>query len=286
MYQSVQMRYGDVLRDLRGVDDWLRALGVPVRNMDRAHYAVEKLERAEEAFVKGSDRATGVSKSDYLFALTEALELRDIYCAFKKHPPDQLRERLTRALSGPLLPEGETTRNRDGRNVMFELALGAEWASLGGKVEFVEPDLVLRAAGRNYLVACKRPESEHGIRAAVKDAASQIRSALGRVGHDHFGIVAVSLSRILNRGDKYFSGNYAQLSQLLNNLMGDHRSEWRTVDFHPRSIAVLFYAHTPANWGEGLYRLSAMRIVQAFGNYDENHRNLEADLSNLYSVLA
>ena len=95
-------------------------------------------------------------------------------------------------------------------------------------------------------------------------------------------MIALSLSRILNRGDAYFAGNYDQLSNLLNEFMAVHRSEWRSVDFHVRNIAVFFYAHTPANWGEGLYRLSAIRIMEAFGNYGQHHRNLESDLANLY----
>jgi hypothetical protein len=286
MYLSSQLKYSDILHDLHGLDDWLSALGVPVRSMDRAHYAVQKLEKAQQAHAEGLEKGAGVSRSDYLFALTEALELRDVYKAFKDHPPDQLRERLTRALSGPPLPEAETKKNRDGRNVMFELALGAEWALLGGKVEFLEPDLALRIPHRSYLVACKRPENDHGIRAAVKDAASQLRSALGHAKNDNFGIVAVSLSRILNRGNTYFSGTYEQLSRILNDLMAVHRQDWRTTDFHPRNIAILFYAHTPANWGDGLYRLSAMRIVQAFGDFSENHRSLQSDMSKLYAVPA
>jgi hypothetical protein len=282
MYRSAQLKYSDILGDLVGFDGWLRALDVPVRSMDRVHYAVRKLEKAQQAFLDGTEAAAGVSKSDYLFALTEALELRDVYRAFKDDLSHQLRDRLTRALSGPPLPEAETTKNRDGRNVMFELALGTEWALLGGKVDFVEPDLALKMPLRNYLIACKRPQSDHGIRAAVKDAAAQLRVALARTGEDHFGIIAISLSRILNRGHVYFAGNYEQLSNLLNALMAIHCSSWRTTDFHPRNIVVLFYAHTPANWGEGLYRLSAIRMVEAFGDYGRHHRNLESDLTNLY----
>jgi hypothetical protein len=284
MYRSAQLKYSDILRDLQKLDDWLRAVGVPVRSMDRAHYAIEKLEKAEQAFAAGAEKASGVSKSDYLFALTEALELRDVYDAFRNHPPEQLRDRLVRAFSGPPLPAAETKKNRDGRNIMFELALGAEWALLGGDIDFVEPDLALKMPRRTYLTACKRPESEHGIRAAVKDAAGQLRAALTQTGEDHFGIVAVSLSRILNRGDAYFAGNYERLSELLNGLVATHRPGWRSTEFHPRSIAVAFYAHTPANWGQGLYRLSAMRIVEAFGENTEDHRNLKSDLSDLYAV--
>lgn len=281
---STQLNYSDILRDLQGFDHWLGSLGVPVRSMDRAHYAIQKLQTSHQAFVDRTDHATRVSKSDYLFALTEAVELRDVYCAFNHHHQTaELRDRLTRALSGPHLPEAENQKNRDGRNVMFELALGAEWALCGGKVELVEPDLALRMPTRSYLVACKRPESEHGIRAAVKDAASQLQTVLSNTGTDHFGIVAVSLSRILNQGKAFFGGTYAQLSALVNGLMGIHRSDWRTTDFHPRNIAVLFYAHTPADWGDGLYRMSAIRVVEASGEHNEHHGDLESDLNDLYA---
>lgn len=158
------------------------------------------------------------------------------------------------------MPEAETATSRDGRNVMFELALGAEWALCGAEVEILEPDLLLKTPDRGYLIACKRPEHEHSIRAAVRSAASQLRSALPPAPNNHFGIIAVCISRILNPGNAYFSGSYEQLSGLVNMLMGRHRGDWRTTDFHPRNIAVLFYTHTPADWGNGLFRLSAVRI--------------------------
>lgn len=284
MNYSTQLNYSEILRDLQGFDEWLGSLRIPVRSMDRAHYAIQKLQRAHRAFVDGTDHAAGVSKSDYLFALTEALELRDVFCAFRDYSqPAELRGRLIRALSGPPLPEAETRKNRDGRNVMFELALGAEWVLCGGKIELIEPDLALRMPSRSYLVACKRPDSEHGIRAAVKDAASQLQRVLPSTGTDHFGIVAVSLSRILNPGKAFFGGTYAQLSALVNGLMGIHRSDWRTTDFHLRNIAVLFYAQTPADWGDGLYRMSAIRVVESFGEHNEHHGNLESDLNELYA---
>jgi hypothetical protein len=80
--------------------------------------------------------------------LTEALELHDVYLAFHEHPSQQLCERLTRALSGPALLEAETASSRDGRTVMFEWALGAEWALGGADVELLEPDLLLKTPDR------------------------------------------------------------------------------------------------------------------------------------------
>ena len=128
VHQASQLRCADILQNLQGFDDWLRRLGVPARQADRAHRAIRVLEKAERAFLNGTNQADGISQSDYLFGLTEALELHDVYLAFRDYPPQQLCERLTRALSGPALPESETPTSRDGRIVMFELALGAEWA--------------------------------------------------------------------------------------------------------------------------------------------------------------
>ncbi|HEY1659487.1 MAG TPA: hypothetical protein VGG14_14130 [Candidatus Sulfotelmatobacter sp.] len=282
MYHAAQFCYSDILSALQGFDDWLNRLGVPVRHTDRAHHALRVLKKAQQAFLDRTNKADGVSKSDYLFGLTEALELHDVYCAFRDHPPQQLRDRLIRALSGPVLPEAETATNRDGRNVMFELALGAEWRLGGGDVDLIEPDLILRMPNRSYLVACKRPGYERSIKAAVRNAASQIRSALSATSVDHFGIIAICLSRVLNKGNCYFSGRYEQLSKHLNDLMAEHRQSWRATAFHPRNIAVLFYAHMPADWGEGLYRLSATRIGPTLQD-EEAHRNLRDDLSTLYS---
>jgi hypothetical protein len=156
---------------------------------------------------------------------------------------------------------------------MFELALGAEWALCGADVELLEPDLLLKMPDRDYLIACKRPAHDRGVRAAVRGAASQLRSALASAPDNTLGIIAVCISRILNRGDACFSGSYEQLSDLVNTLMDTHRKDWRITEFHPPNIAVLFYAHTPADWGNGLFRLSAVRIGPTLRE-ESIHQNL------------
>ena len=280
MNRTSQLRYSEILQDLVGFNEWLAGIGVPVQEADRAHHALRILEKAELAYLNQTNEA-GITKLDYLFGLTEALELHDVYLAFRDHPQEQLRDRLTRALKGPSLPEAEGTKNRDGRNIMFELALGAEWALSGGDVQLLEPDLVLNMPARGYLVACKRPQSEHSIRASVRDAASQLRAALSAATTAYFGIIPVCLSSVLNHGKTYFSGGYEQLSELLNTLMSEHRPGWRTVEFHPRNIAVLFYANTPADWGDGLFRLSAIRVGPV-ASEEAAHQSLREDFARLY----
>ena len=282
MNYSARVRYAELLRDLEGLDDWLVDLGIPPQQTDRTHRSINVLERAELAYASQSDAETaGISKSEYLFSLTEAFELRDVYLAFRNHPPEQLRERIARALSGPILPENETEKNRDGRNVMFELALGAEWTLCGGTVQLVEPDLLLRMPNQIYLIACKRPERESSVRASIRDAARQLRSALGTSGNA-LGVIAISFSRILNPGKRFFAGTFEDLSNLLNQLMLKHRQSWQTTDFHPRNVAILFHCHTPADWGEGLFRLSASRMGPSLLEAHV-HDNIRNDLERLYS---
>lgn len=262
MVQSAKVRYSAVLEELKAFDEWLQRLGIPVQQADRAHRAIRILAKAEHAFQDQlEESAAGISKTEYLFSLTEALELNDVYLAFRNHPAGQLRERLIRALSGPALPEHEVQSNRDGRNIMFELALGAEWAQRGAEVDLVEPDLFVKTPDANYFVACKRPDYEHGIRAAVHDAASQLRDVLSNDKTESFGVIAISLSRVLNRGRAFFSGTHEQLNNLLQSMMGKHLHSWKNTDFHSRNIAVLLHIHTPADWGDGLFRMSTSVVA-------------------------
>ena len=87
MNGTAQLRYAGILQNLKGFDDWLRRLAVPVRQADRAHHAIRVLEEAERAFQSGTNHA-GMSKSDYLFGLTAALELHDVYLTAIKKEPD------------------------------------------------------------------------------------------------------------------------------------------------------------------------------------------------------
>jgi len=55
VHQASQLRYAEILQNLQGFDDWLRGLGVPVRQADRAHQAIRVLEKAERAFLNGTN---------------------------------------------------------------------------------------------------------------------------------------------------------------------------------------------------------------------------------------
>jgi len=241
--------YSELLRRLDGFDSWLIRIGLTPRPNDRVHEAIKMLRKADAASRKG--RETGIY-SDIQprewFPIIEALEAHDVLLAFENDSPTVIRPSLKRALSGPLHPSDETTRNRDGRNVWFELALAAEWRLRGALVSLEEPDLRLTSKGIPFLIACKRPASAESINVNLRDAIQQLQRNLNASPPGMYGVAAISLSRVFNPGDKVFSGQMSELGKRLEDEVDKQRPYLRSVD-DIRICCVLFHVATPSVGG-------------------------------------
>ncbi|HET6843015.1 MAG TPA: hypothetical protein VFK06_15275 [Candidatus Angelobacter sp.] len=143
-------KYSDLLLRLAGFDAWLTRLGLTPRPNDRIHEAFNIFRKVEEASRKG--RETGIysyiQREDW-FPIIEALETHDVFTAFQNEPSPAIGAALKRALSGPIQPIDESPKNRDGRNIWYELALAAEWRLRGASVTVEEPDLRLTSVVRH-----------------------------------------------------------------------------------------------------------------------------------------
>jgi len=239
-------KYSDLLGRLEGFDAWLTHLGLTPCPNDRIHQAIQFLHRAEEASRKG--RETGVYSNirpgDW-FPVIEALEAHDVFLAFQDDPSPAIGAALKRALSGPLHPIHENVKNRDGRNIWFELALAAEWRLRGVSLDLGEPDLQLKMGGVTFLVACKRPASERSIDGNLRDAIGQLRRNLDTAPPGTFGVAAISLSCIFNPGDKVFSGEMNTLNALLESVFARREQYLLSVN-DPRICCVLLHVATPS----------------------------------------
>jgi len=286
-------KYCDVLHRLEGFDPWLISLGLTPRGNDRIHQAFNTLRMAEAAGRKA--RETGeYSKvqGEQLFPLIEALEAHDVFVAFEKESSEPLANALKRALTGPAQPVDEKNEaNRDGRNIWFELALAAEWRMRGATVQLGEPDLQLFRDNKTFLVACKRPASENSVRANVRSAISQLNDHLRLASQDVFGVVAISLSRVLNPGTSYWSGSLEQLGALLHHMMLQYRPYWRSADPHPRICAILFHTATPSDVGQKVdlslttYSVAERLKQDSVGTkiFEEHIRDIKARAEDLAS---
>jgi hypothetical protein len=246
-----KFKYSDLLNRLEGFDSWLTRLGLTPRPNDRIHQAFKVLHRAAQASREGHETGvySDIQPGDW-FAIVEALEAHDVLAAFHNDPSPTVTAALKRALSGPILPIHENPKNRDGRNIWFELALAADWRLRGASVTVEEPDLRLLKDGITFLVACKRPAAVQGVQANIRDAIKQLQRNLQNTPTSTFGVTAISLSCIFNPGDKVFSGNQNALARLLSDELGRHERFLLSVN-DPKVCCIVFYVSTPSLGKEG-----------------------------------
>lgn len=244
-----RFRYSDLLSRLEGFDPWLTGSGLTPHPNDRIHEAFKILRKAEAASRRGRETGTyiDIRPRDW-FPIVEALEAHDVFSAFRNDSSPAVAIALKRALSGPIQPIDENQKNRDGRNVWFELALAAEWRLRGATVSIEEPDLCLTRDNITYLVACKRPASEGSIQANIHGAIKQLQRNLEKTPGAPFGVAAISLTCAFNPGDKVFSGDTNALRELLEDELDKRRSYLSLVD-DQRICCVIFHLATPSLGG-------------------------------------
>lgn len=255
------VKYSDLLLRLEGFDPWLRSLQLVPHPNDRIHEAFKVLRKAEEASRRGRETGiyTNIQPEDW-FPMIESLEAHDIFTAFQNETSPALTGVLKRALSGPAQPIDESTKNRDGRNIWYELALAAEWRLRGATVVLAEPDLQLIRDNIIFLVACKRPAKQHSIHANIRGAIEQLQGSLDRVPQGAFGVAAINLSCVFNPGNKVFSGDPKALGDLVEEELDKHRPYIRSV-VDPRICCVMFDIATPSVGGQQVDLLRAYYSV-------------------------
>jgi len=239
-------KYSDLLLGLEGFDHWLRSLGLTPHLNDRIHEAFKILRKAEEASRIGRETGvyTDIQPKDW-FPIIESLEAHDVFRAFQNERSPAVAAALKRALSGPSHPIDERPKNRDGRNIWYELALAAEWKLRGAEVLVAEPDLQLIRDGITFLVACKRPAKEHSIHANIRDAIEQLQENFNDASPGAFGVAAINVSCVFNSGNQVFSGDMNALGNLLETELDKHRRYLVSVD-DPRICCVMFDVATPS----------------------------------------
>jgi hypothetical protein len=127
--------------------------------------------------------------------------------------------------------------------------------------ELVEPDIRCEVDGRAVYVACKRPFAGTGSRQAYTDALAQIRTSLTGPPASARGVVALSVTRLLNSGGRIFEftaqvAREDRLGKLLEHLTEKVSAGWEPG---PGTIGLLWHVVTPAmDTRRALARLSVM----------------------------
>ncbi|HEX9641767.1 MAG TPA: hypothetical protein VGB13_10700 [Candidatus Krumholzibacteria bacterium] len=214
----------------------------------------DNIERLMEAIRKPRPSPVSEEIDDdtlpYLIAVVEATEFNTLLPFLKSCDPEVLRPKLRDVLRGPELPLAEDDASGQARNILFELNLASKLWQAGLKPELGEhPDVACTVDGKLLLIECKRPVSARSAKDAVSRARRQILRHLKKRPAGTRGVAALSMSKIMNRGDKLFAyDTEAQGREGLHRHLLDRTERfsdsWTKL---PDSIVgVVFHVITPA----------------------------------------
>lgn len=157
-------------------------------------------ERSEILEREGAQRRT-----EYIMALMESMEFGDVCRDLRHCEPSTLRPKLEHVLSGRLFQSDENPTSSQARNVLFELTL----ASKLSRTPFLpvlgeHPDLMCTVEGKHLFIECKRPFRISNVEKQIRKARRQLLDSVKNAHPGTGGVVAISVSKALNPGDKLF----------------------------------------------------------------------------------
>jgi hypothetical protein len=247
--------YAEILDDLDGLEKYLTQLGLP-RPYDRLRRMIANIREIEKVY--GENRAASLEMSprveELVWSLVEGQEFAEIFRGVRDYDPDGAAPLLRKALSGPVRPtdEKEGSNSNFARNTIFELLLAARLRRAGASTRVgQEADIIIDYLGGRLYIECKRPLDAKKIPSRAREACRQLKRRFeaetftGSLG----GLVAVSITKALNRGDKMYEVDqeeqFLQLSAEVQRIHRKCSNEYsRLID--PRIVGVSYHIFTPA----------------------------------------
>jgi hypothetical protein len=206
-----------ILEEIPNIIAWLSGLGLPSTNSRYARY-----ERIIDEFYKAHPHARvdgGQQAFRHLsLAYRECIDIYAVYTSFKHLRDAGLIERLSKAVTGPDVPEvDEVGQSRD---FAFELLMAARFHQAGYTIDFGQKtDVVARRDGITVRVECKRITSEKKLRERVNKAASQLAEAPAIDGEKVIGLIYVDVSACIVEKVKVEVATRQQAADELNKAL-------------------------------------------------------------------
>lgn len=197
-----RQKYQDILKSLSDFDQWLSTLGIPIRHGRFRRHLQNIRYLTRLADTGNTQRLTRDQEIEIGWSLVEALEFQDVYPMIRNYSskhPELVKQKMKDALKGRAIPNSESTSSNLGRNTIFELNLGTRLMVKNIPVKLGEnPDILCSINGRDIFIECKRPFWEKNIPVNVSRANFQLTRGLNQAGTSSRGIIAISISRLLN----------------------------------------------------------------------------------------
>lgn len=202
----------------------------------------------------------------YVVGLTESREVGESLPFLHTCRPEAIIGRIRRVLAGPIMPEDENPASNQSRNILFEFVLAATLWGAGVPVALAEPDLRYTFSDRTVFIACKRMFSMEKLVRRINEATRQLDRRLRTEPEVSRGVVAISLSKVMNPGKRLETvANQSQARALLATRIETlvmKRARWQACR---EAEAILFHAASPfSNLDSG--RIEAGEFFVLFGD--------------------
>jgi hypothetical protein len=208
------MRYDELLSELKETLEFCASLSsaeaVEASRFNEYHERIQRLceiiqNYPSERLPQEIDKELTSENLEYVLSLTESLQFVSAVSFLKTCEPKVIRRKIAAVLRGPVLPNDEDENSNEARNTLFELNFAAKLRKAGLDASpGMDADIDCTIGGKHLLIECKRPFKEHDIGKQIKKAGKQIKARLKTYPLGSRGIVAISLSKTMNPGDKFF----------------------------------------------------------------------------------
>lgn len=202
--------YSELADQVDTTVEWLSGMGINPSRVQRHRDNNRMLADAQRSNQIDQLRKTlGPEKSREIFwSWVESFEIVEVCRSLQNVDRRELLPVLRLAVEGPTDAFAESALNNSNasRNFVFELVIAAKLARAGLEPHIGEPDVAADFQGYRLLIQCKRPFSTARVHENIIKAGSQLRRDLKKLPDTKIGIglVAISISKILNQGDKIF----------------------------------------------------------------------------------
>jgi len=228
-YEVIYSQYSAALQ-------WMHGLGIKLGPGRTWHYE-HIIGHWKDAYKTATANEGKEIFPDFVSSMFEIFDFLSIHQAFQHVAANQLSsiiEKLQKAVNGPINAADETPDSTAARNFLFEATVAAKAHQPSRGVEAIlnaRSDTGIRISDNKVWVECKRITSLEKIESNVRKASSQLEAALAKeVGAGHRGIVAIDVSKILNRGDKIFvSPSDGELLASVDRIMDQFISQYSPI---------------------------------------------------------